>query len=122
MWDEELYNMLMTAYAGKKLRAGTDIVEEGENIDEINDDFVVTDIYRDYNEPDSGIDEDNESWNWSVSHVVTMCVENGVVIDFQIENGIYGDDGLGDYDPSEVFDSEEYFDTPMEEVEKLVEG
>ena len=122
MWDEELIASLKEQFCGKRLRAGTELVDEGETIDEITDDFVIAEIERDYNSPDADVDEDDESWNWSVSHTVTVSVENGIVIDFYVEDSIYGDDGLGDFDPSEVFESEEYFDEAFTNMERYVEA
>lgn len=61
-----------------------------------------------------------EERNWDASHHLFIEIFDFIIESFYIEDNVYGDDGLGDYDPSEVFTEKEYFDQAEIFVRKIL--
>lgn len=61
-----------------------------------------------------------EERNWTATHNVRIDLEDFVITGFDVEDRVFGDEGLGDYDPSDVFSRAAYFDQSECFVRKLL--
>ena len=55
------------------------------------------------------IAEDYILKSMTATHTVIVEVSDGVISNIEISDRVWGDDGLGDYDPSMVFTEHSYF-------------
>lgn len=56
-----------------------------------------------------------EQMEWTVSCTAVIELRDGVITDIRIEDRIYGAEGLGDYNPYEIYTDEE-----LERIEHTV--
>ena len=125
MWDDDLREEL-EEFIGKKIRDDIDL-----------DDITFPKAYKGYIN-DNSIDEEGngtlevcvvskryenygEARNWTANHSLFIDVSDFVIEDIGISDTVYGDDGLGEYDPSEVFSAEAYFTQSIRFLRKIVE-
>lgn len=61
-----------------------------------------------------------EERNWTATHSIIVNVDQYVIESIDVDDRVYGDDGLGDYDPGMVFSYTGYFDQTLRFVRKLL--
>ena len=124
MWDDDLYEDL-EEFIGMRIRDDIDadhisfpqahkgyinynsIDEDGNGTLEV---CIVSKRYGDY----------GEARNWTASHNLIIEVSDFVIEEIGITDTVDGDEGLGDYDPSEVFSEKAYFEESVRFMRKLV--
>lgn len=124
MWNDRLEEML-EKYVGRKIKE-----------DISSGDISFPKAYRGYIN-DWGLGDDGSGYieacivskrygnygeerNWTATHSVTVDIDEYVIDGFNVSDRVYGDEGLGDYDPAMVFTSTGYFDQTLRFVRKLL--
>lgn len=103
------YNMF------QKYEIGLRLLDRGYYTDE-----MLKELEEDYIAECEDLDkEPEEFWceqmEWTVSCTAVIELRDGVITDIRIEDRIYGDEGLGDYNPYEIYTDEE-----LERIEHTV--
>ena len=83
-------------------------------------DEVLKEFEEDYIAECKDMDEEPEEFwceemEWTVSCTAIIELDEGVITDIRIEDKAYGDEGLGDYNPFEIYTDEE-----LERIEHTV--
>lgn len=124
MWEYELQKLL-DEYVGKKVREDLEL-----------DDIQMPKKYNGYLDIGS-IDEDGdgeievcicekqyglsgEERKWKACHYLVITITEFCIEEIYIHDRVYGNNSLGDYDPSEVFSHEAYFDQAICFMKKIV--
>ena len=125
MWQDTLREQLNERYVGKKIKPGLDpdkvkmtkaykgyidfsTLEDGSGVIDV---CIREKRYGDY----------GEERLWTASHVLNISIEDDVITDIDIDDRVTGDDGLGDYDPAEVFSYDSYFTQSYVFMNKITE-
>ena len=124
MWDDDLHEEL-DEFIGRRIKDDIDL-----------NDISFPKAYKGYIN-DNSIDEDGngtlevcivckrygdygEQRNWTARHNLIIEVSDFEIEYIGINDTVDGDDALGEYDPSEVFSPEAYFDQSLRFMRKIV--
>lgn len=126
MWNDDLEERLEEEYVGRMIKKGIDIRNvpmakrykgyiDFASIDEDGDGSIDVCIcekrYGDY----------GEMRNWTACHVLNIRVSDFCIDEIEIDDRVYGDEGLGGYDPATVFSYDAYFDQARIFLNKITE-
>lgn len=49
-----------------------------------------------------------EEMNWTISCLAVFELQDGMITAIRIEHNVYGDEGLGEYDPDDIYSDDEW--------------
>ena len=124
MWDDDLQEEL-GEFVGRRIRDDIDL-----------DEIPFPKAYKGYIN-DNSIDEEGngtlevciiskrygnygEERDWTANHNLIIEVCDFEIEDIGINDTVEGDEGLGEYDPSDVFSKEAYFKQSLRFMRKIV--
>lgn len=126
MWNNDLVKRLEERYVGKRIKKDLnirnvpmakkykgyiDLATINENGNGTIDVCLCEKRYGNY----------GELRLWTACHILHIRISNFCINKIEIDDRVYGDAGLGGYDPATVFSYEAYFDQAYIFLNKIIE-